>query len=159
VGHGKKYLKITEALQYPLMGRKIFFVRGHFPEDIHKVLVDELVHLGQWGHDDVADCLSLFFHPDIKVIAPRYTPSTWKVPMSRPMQTGTGRSNAAAQTAFFARQNGATVGAPPPPVNTSDAILQEAGRVHRFGVAGWGGQPRPQAFKYDPLGYLKGGSE
>jgi hypothetical protein len=93
IGQGKKYLRITEALQGPLMARKILFVRGQFPVDLHKVLVDELIHLGQWGHDDAVDCLALFFHPDVRPPTIRHD---WKetapVRMVRPMQLSTMRS-------------------------------------------------------------------
>jgi hypothetical protein len=78
IGQGKKYLRITEALQGPAMARKVFFVKGQFPEDIHKVIVDELTHLGQWGHDDAADALALFFHPDIRVVPPTGKSGVWK---------------------------------------------------------------------------------
>lgn len=95
IGQGKKYLRITEALQGPFMAGKVFFVRGQFPEDIHKVLVDELTHLGQWGHDDVADCLSLFFHPDVRPLPAQEAPVSPLVRMTRPMQLSTMRTTPA----------------------------------------------------------------
>jgi hypothetical protein len=101
IGHGKKYLRITEALQYPFMGRRVFFVKGQFPEHIHQVLVDELVHLGQWGHDDVADCLSLFFHPDIKPVPPNEANGRkWVTPVTRPMQQSLEQTNPGAIAAI-----------------------------------------------------------
>lgn len=93
IGQGKKYLRITEALQGPVMARKVFFVKGMFPEDLHKVIVDELIHLGQWGHDDAADCLSLFFHPDIRVVPPTGKSGQWKDVVSPTLQVGTAWSN------------------------------------------------------------------
>lgn len=90
IGQGKKHLRVIESLQGPFMARKIFFVRGQFPEELHKVLVDELTHLGQWGHDDVADCLSLFFHPDIRVVPDAAGRKVvWKDPVTRPAQIST----------------------------------------------------------------------
>jgi hypothetical protein len=92
VGQGKKMLKIVNALQGPLMGRKIFFVKGQFPEEMHKVLVDELIHLGQWGHDDVADALALFFHPDVRPqtqmpLAAPLPPRMTRIPQLSTMRT------------------------------------------------------------------------
>jgi hypothetical protein len=79
IGRGEKMLRILNALQGPFMGRKIFFVKGQFPEELHKVLVDELTHLGQWGHDDAADALSLFFHPDVRPLTDRFAKKVvWK---------------------------------------------------------------------------------
>jgi hypothetical protein len=93
IGQGKKYLRITEALQGPAMARKIFFVKGLFPEDLHKVIVDELTHLGQWGHDDAADALALFFHPDIRIIPPTGKSGIWKDVVSPPSQISTAWTN------------------------------------------------------------------
>jgi len=92
VGQGKKVLKIVNALQGPLMGRKVFFVKGMFPEDMHKVLVDELTHLGQWGHDDVADALALFFHPDVRPVTQMAAVEPLPPRMTRPMQLSTMRT-------------------------------------------------------------------
>lgn len=93
VGQGKKMLKIINALQGPLMAKKIFFVKGQFPEEIHKILVEELTHLGQWGHDDVSDALALFFHPDVRPIQQRTFNQETTVHMSRPMQLSTTHNN------------------------------------------------------------------
>ena len=160
VGRGEKVLRIINALQSPLMGRKVFFVKGQFPDDLHRILVDELTHLGQWGHDDVADALALFFHPDVRPLSPNYATTTWKVPMSRAMQISTPQTNRAASQALMAAQVGARPATGPQPILTAkQAELQQSGRLHRFTVGDWGQQPRPPAFKYDPIGYLKGGSE
>ena len=97
VGQGKKYLRIMEALQAPAMGRKILFVRGQFPAELHKVLVDELIHLGQWGHDDVADAISLFYHPEVRPVIETFTKKVvWKDVVSRPSQISTAWNNTAA---------------------------------------------------------------
>lgn len=93
VGQGKKYLRITEALQGPFMARKIFFVKGQFPEELHKVIMDELLHLGQWGHDDAADALALFFHPDVNVIPESKARVQWKDVVTRPPQISTDWNN------------------------------------------------------------------
>lgn len=78
-GQGKKYVRIIEAVQHPAMARQIHFVQG-FPKEIHAALIDEATHLGQWSHDDTIDCLSLAFHPDIRV-KPQEAPGVeWKVP-------------------------------------------------------------------------------
>ncbi len=92
-GQGRKYVRIVEALQHPAMARQIHFVDG-FPKDLHKVIVDEAVHLGQWSHDDAIDALSLAFHPDIRR-SPRTTKSQeWKTPYTaRPQQLSTPSNN------------------------------------------------------------------
>jgi len=93
IGQGKKYLRITEALQGPAMGRKIFFVRGQFPQELHQVIIDELTHLGQWGHDDAADALALFFHPDVVVIPPTGKSAQWRDVVSPAVQISTAWTN------------------------------------------------------------------
>ena len=94
IGRGEKVLRIINSLQGPLMGRKIFFVKGQFPEDLHKVMVDELTHLGQWGHDDAADALALFFHPDVRPMTDTHRAAIkWKDVVSRPMQISTSWNN------------------------------------------------------------------
>lgn len=77
IGQGKKYLRITDSLQSPAAAGKICFVKGQFPEDLWKILVDELIHLGQWGHDDVADALTLFYHPEIRPRIMLQQPVPW----------------------------------------------------------------------------------
>jgi hypothetical protein len=94
IGRGEKVLRIINCLQGPFMGRKIFFVRGQFPEDLHRVLVDELTHLGQWGHDDAADALALFFHPDVRPMNnPNLKSVVWKDVVSVPTQISTAWTN------------------------------------------------------------------
>jgi hypothetical protein len=79
-GQGKKYVRIIESLQHPSMARHIHFVEG-FPKELHKVIVNEAIHLGQWSHDDAVDCLSLAFHPDIRV-RPHHGSTHWRTPYS-----------------------------------------------------------------------------
>jgi hypothetical protein len=94
IGRGEKVLRIINCLQGPFMGRKIFFVKGQFPEDLHRVLVDELTHLGQWGHDDAADALALFFHPDVRPMNnPNLKSVVWKDVVSVPTQISTPWTN------------------------------------------------------------------
>jgi hypothetical protein len=77
-----------------MMGRKVFFVKGQFPEDLHRVIVDELTHLGQWGHDDAADALALFFHPDIRPALAGYSKTVpWKEVVTVPQQISTPWTN------------------------------------------------------------------
>ena len=96
VGRGEKVLRILNSLQGPFMGRKIFFVRGQFPQELHQVLVDELTHLGQWGHDDAADALALFFNPLIRPMNDTHArPIVWRDVVSRPMQISTAWNNQA----------------------------------------------------------------
>jgi hypothetical protein len=129
VGQGKKYLRIITSLQGPAMGRKIMFVRGQFPEELHKALLDELIHLGQWGHDDIADALSLFYHPNIAVVpANSAGVRKWVVPVTRPMQQSLTKTNPAAVAAIHGWQN-FRVAAPPDPTR-----LPEPGHAHRFSV-------------------------
>ena len=98
IGQGKKYLRITEALQGPAMARKIYFVKGQFPEEIHKVIIDELTHLGQWGHDDAADALALFFHPDVRIVPPTGNKGVWRDVVSPANQISTAWTNPQALT-------------------------------------------------------------
>lgn len=94
IGRGEKVIRIINALQGPLMGRKIFFVKGQFPEELHRVIVDELTHLGQWGHDDAADALALFFHPDIRPTLAGYSKTVvWKDVVTVPQQISTPWTN------------------------------------------------------------------
>lgn len=80
-GHGRKYVRIVESLQHPAMARQIHFIEG-FPRDIHRVIVDEAVHLGQWSHDDAIDALSLAFHPDVRIKPAQHSAHEWKTPLS-----------------------------------------------------------------------------
>lgn len=89
-GQGKKYVRIIESLQHPAAGRQIHFVAG-FPTSLHKVIVDEATHLGQWSHDDAIDALSLAFHPDIRV-RPAIGGQEWRTPHTRPTQLSTADS-------------------------------------------------------------------
>jgi hypothetical protein len=89
---GKKAVRIIDGVQGPAMQRRIHFVEG-FPMDIHKILVEELTHIGQWSHDDAADTLALFFHPDIKIQPQPRAAHKWVPPVSRPVQVGTQFSN------------------------------------------------------------------
>ena len=104
-GQGRKVVRIVEALQSPAMGRKIFFVKG-FPKDLHNILVNELVHIGQWSHDDVADALSCFYHKDIRVTTSLHSPVTWTVRNTRASQQSTSTYNAAAMTSWKTRMPG-----------------------------------------------------
>jgi len=94
-GQGRKFVRIVEALQHPAMARQIHFVQG-FPQNIHKVIVDEAVHMGQWSHDDTIDALSLAFHPDIRVRPHTRDAKAWKVRNLRPRQLSTPTFNRAA---------------------------------------------------------------
>jgi hypothetical protein len=91
-GQGKKYTRIVESLQGPLQARKVWFVDG-FPKDIHQALVDELLHLGQWSHDDIADALSLFMQREVRVQPQSGAKYEWKSPMARYAQVGTQFTN------------------------------------------------------------------
>jgi hypothetical protein len=76
-GKGKKMVRIVEMLQPPFQAGHIHFVEG-FPRDVFQVIKDELVHLGMWSHDDAADALSLFFHPDFRIRTHTASPAPWK---------------------------------------------------------------------------------
>jgi len=78
-GQGKKVVRIIEALQHPLQGRQIHFVYG-FDHKLHDVLLNEATHIGSWTHDDAIDCLSLAFHPDIRVKPSEAKSVEWKMP-------------------------------------------------------------------------------
>lgn len=78
-GQGKKYVRIIEALQHPAQGRHIHFIKG-FPESLHKAIVAEATHLGQWSHDDAVDALSLCFHPLVRVNPAINGGFEWKTP-------------------------------------------------------------------------------
>jgi hypothetical protein len=98
-GQGRKYVRIIEALQHPAMSRSIHFVRG-FPEHLWSVIVDEATHLGQWSHDDAIDCLSLPFHPEVRVKPTSVSPVEWKAPLSaRIQQLSTPQTNVGATLA------------------------------------------------------------
>ena len=84
---GKKFVRVVEALQQPLMAGKIHFVKNRFPTSIFNAIVDESIHLGQWSHDDLVDCLSLFYHKDIRVM-PSVASAGWQVPNTRLPQIG-----------------------------------------------------------------------
>lgn len=97
-GQGKKVIRIIEALQQPFMGRKIHFVgkkgESGFPKKIWQILRDQLVHIGQWSHDDLADCLSLAFHKDIRVDTKSKSSVEWQTPYNaRLKQKSSLRSN------------------------------------------------------------------
>lgn len=82
-GMGKKIIRVVEALQAPLQAGHIHFVgdpmKGTgFPRDIWQAIKDELVHVGLWSHDDAADALSLFYHPDFRVRTQVNTAVPWK---------------------------------------------------------------------------------
>jgi hypothetical protein len=94
-GQGRKYVRIVEALQHPAQALHIHFVES-FPKNLHKVLVDEAIHLGQWSHDDVIDALSLSFHPDIRIKPRTNRTYEWKVPRTRTNQLSTKDNNLAA---------------------------------------------------------------
>jgi hypothetical protein len=96
-GQGRKYVRIVEALQHPAMARQIHFVDG-YPTALHKVLVDEGTHLGQWSHDDVIDALSLAYHPEIRRGPRMNSPHEWTTPYNaRSKQLSTAETNRAAQ--------------------------------------------------------------
>lgn len=76
-GMGKKMVRLIEMLQPAFQARHIHFVKG-FPMDVWQALKDELTHLGMWSHDDTADALSLFFHPDFRVQISANKTSPWK---------------------------------------------------------------------------------
>lgn len=155
VGQGRKYLRILEALQAPLQGRKIFFVKGQFPEDIHKVLVDELTHLGQWGHDDVADCLATFYHPEIRVVPSGQAKTSWTSPITRPLQNSLDRNNPAAASAVRQWQAFRVTPSQGPLKTTSDVLLREDGKSNTFSVADTGMQRRPPPFDLSLTDFLK----
>jgi len=100
-GLGKKVVRIVEALQAPLMGNKIHFVgEGKpggegYPYHIWKNLKNELIHLGQWSKDDLADALSLFYHKAIKRLPVDTKASTWEVHNTRISQPNASRINPA----------------------------------------------------------------
>lgn len=102
-GKGRKVVRIVEAVQAPAMGRMIHFVEG-FPKHLHKVLKDELVHIGQWSHDDMADALSCFFHKDIRVNPELYGAVDWKVRNTRQSQQSTKDTVPAALTNWRTRR-------------------------------------------------------
>lgn len=99
---GKKVVRIIEALQGPTQGRKIHFVQG-FPEALHRVISDELTHLGQWSHDDAADALSLFFHRDVRIIPSTGRSVPWTPLNNRLLQGSTPSHNPAAVWASAVR--------------------------------------------------------
>lgn len=76
-GQGKKVVRVVEGLQAPFMSGKIHFVKG-YPKHIHRLFMDELTHIGQWAHDDLADAASLFFHKDVRVRPPSFQNYEWK---------------------------------------------------------------------------------
>lgn len=80
-GQGRKNVRIVEALQHPFMARQVHFVTT-YPRSLHRVLVDEATHLGQWSHDDAIDALSLAFHPDVRVKPRTNSAYPWKAPHS-----------------------------------------------------------------------------
>lgn len=95
-GQGRKYVRIIEALQHPAMARQIHFIET-YPKTVHKALVDEAIHLGQWSHDDTIDALSLAFHPDIRIKPRTNTKHEWKLPYHiAPNQLSTKDTNTAA---------------------------------------------------------------
>ncbi len=69
---------IVASLQGPLERSEVIFGRD-FPKDIHARAEYELTHLGQTALDDVADTLGLFFHPKVRVIAPRKDGQVYEV--------------------------------------------------------------------------------
>ncbi|MCP3907330.1 MAG: hypothetical protein GY712_04865 [Oceanicoccus sp.] len=101
-GQGKKVVRIVEGLQSPFMAGKIHFVgdpgtKTGYPYHIFLKLVDELLHIGQWSHDDLADALSLFFHKDIRVLSPSFDTQEWTIPRgARVPQKSTHENNPAA---------------------------------------------------------------
>ncbi len=95
-GQGRKYVRIIEALQHPAMARQIHFIET-YPKTVHKALVDEAIHLGQWSHDDTIDALSLAFHPDIRIKPRMHVQHDWKLPYHiAPNQLSTKDTNPAA---------------------------------------------------------------
>jgi hypothetical protein len=91
-GQGKKVVRITEALQAPFMARQIHFVQG-FPMSIFNIIRDQLMHIGQWAHDDLADALSLFFHKDVRVRPAGFGAQTWEVRNTRLQQPSARTTN------------------------------------------------------------------
>jgi hypothetical protein len=131
-GQGKKVVRITEALQAPFMSGKIHFVGNRrdvgYPIKVWRALRDELTHLSQWSHDDLADALSLFYHKDIRVRPSSTTTSKWDVPRhARIPQRGTHMSNPAAA----ARWAGPPPSAVSPPPTRADPFLND-----RYGAFG-----------------------
>jgi hypothetical protein len=104
-GQGRKVVRIVEALQSPSMGRKIYFTKT-FPKDLHRILVGELIHIGQWSHDDVADALSCFFHKDVRITPDLHSPVQWQVRNTRTPQQSTATYNPAAMSSWKTRQPG-----------------------------------------------------
>jgi hypothetical protein len=94
-GQGRKYVRIVEALQHPAMARQIHFV-DTYPREVHRVLVDEAIHLGQWSHDDTIDALSLAFHPLIRRSPRNFDAQEWHVPNTRLPQLSTPAHNPSA---------------------------------------------------------------
>ena len=92
-GMGRKFQRIKDALQGPMQKEELWFVRrprgagggvddATDPNPILYQARKELINLGQYPTDDVADALANFFHPDVKVrrqnmAGPR---NAWKVP-------------------------------------------------------------------------------
>jgi hypothetical protein len=72
-GLGRKVQRIKDGLQAPMQRQEVLWVKRKLANGTweHHRLFDqakkELVNLGQYPTDDVADCLANCFHPDIKI--------------------------------------------------------------------------------------------
>lgn len=71
---GRKFQRIKDGLQGPMQAGQIWWVKRARPDGTgweHHRLLDyakrELINLGQYPTDDIADCMANFFHPDVKI--------------------------------------------------------------------------------------------
>jgi hypothetical protein len=93
---GRKQQRIKDALQGPMQKEEIWWVRQPRGEDVYEPnpllyqAKKELLHLGQFPTDDVADALANFFHPDVKIRRVNLIGQpVWKIPGVPSPQLGT----------------------------------------------------------------------
>lgn len=96
---GRKQQRLKDALQGPMQKEEIWWVRRARGEDVFEpnpLLAQarkELIHLGQFPTDDVADALANFFHPDVKIRRVNLVGQpSWRVPGQAAPQLSTGNN-------------------------------------------------------------------
>lgn len=118
-GMGRKVTRIKDALQAPFQKEEIWWVRRPVgartgiddatePNPMMVYAKKELIHLGQFPTDDVADTLANFFHPDVKVQRQNLIGQpTWRVPGQPGPPIGNNLASAAAHQKWLRYAKGA----------------------------------------------------
>lgn len=101
-GMGRKVQRIKDALQAPMQRNEIFWLKRFIETtgrwEHHKLFEQakrELLNLGQYPVDDVADALANFYHPDVKVRKANLAGpglAGWKIPGAPSIQLGNNQS-------------------------------------------------------------------